>query len=216
MGIPPEGHDDDGDDCGGEDGTAIVIASEEPEDEDRYKPDMGKNVIYHSFDFTKPKIVDGGGIINLPETDAAGNPVYLVDEFGELLLDWKGEPQLAYENARRVRFITQQKSKAGASKTVLVTLYRQGEEGSGKPADIFMRRMVAPSTGNPYAFGNFVAGRPEPEQRRADRTVAGSRSIRRSPSRCSGGAGRRRTSPTRPAKNPYNDSPGPSRRPQRR
>ena len=60
-----------------------------------------------------PKIVAGGGIINLPETDAAGNPVYLVDEFGELLLDWKGDPQLAYENARRVRFITQPKSKAG-------------------------------------------------------------------------------------------------------
>ncbi len=52
---------------------------------------------------------------------------------------------LAYENARRIRFMTQPKSKAGASKTVLVALYRQGAEGSGKPADIFMRRMVAPS-----------------------------------------------------------------------
>ena len=63
---------------------------------------MGKNVIYHSFDLFEPVTVAGGGIINLPETDADGNPVYLVDEFGELLLDWKGEPQLAYENARRV------------------------------------------------------------------------------------------------------------------
>ena len=42
---------------------------------------------------------------------------------------------------------------------MLVALYRQGAEGSGKPADIFMRRIKDPVTGgNPYAFGNFVAG----------------------------------------------------------
>jgi len=132
---------------------------EEGEDsEGRYKPDMGKNVIYHSFEFTQPETASGGGILNLPETDEAGNPVYLVDESGAPLLDWKGEPQLAYENARRVRFLVQPKGKAGLSKTVLVALYRQGEEGSGKPADIFMRRIVASSTGNPYAFKNFVTG----------------------------------------------------------
>ncbi len=149
VGVPPDGEY--------EDPCDPDTAGEEP-DEGRYKPDVGKNVIYHSFDFTKPEIAGGGGIVNLPETDAAGNPVYLVDEFGFLLLDWKGDPQLAYENARRVRFVTQQKSKAGASKTVLVALYRQGEEGSGKPADIFMRRIVASPTGNPYAFANFVPG----------------------------------------------------------
>jgi hypothetical protein len=132
-------------------------SSEEP-DEDRYKPDTGKNVIYHSFDFRNPEVAAGGGIVNLPETDTAGNPVYLVDEFGDLLLDWKGEPQLAYENARRVRFVTQPKSKKGPSGTVLVAIYRQGEEGSGKPADIFMRRVKASATGNPYAFANFVPG----------------------------------------------------------
>ncbi|MCJ7603251.1 MAG: choice-of-anchor O protein [Desulfobulbaceae bacterium] len=153
VGTPPE--DEEG--CGDEE----VVTEDET---DEYKPDVGKNVIYHSFDLTTPEIAGGGGIINLPETDAAGNPVYLVDDTDEdgepdaPLLDWKGDPQLAYENARRVRFITQPKSKAGASKTVLVALYRQGEEGSGKPADIFMRRIVAPSTGNPYAFGNFVPG----------------------------------------------------------
>jgi len=138
-------------------GTPPEEEGEERED-GVYKPDMGKNVIYHSFELFQPKTVDGGGIINLPETDASGNPVYLVDEFGELIYDWNGQPILAYENARRVRFIPQPKSKAGASKTVLVALYRQGEEGSGKPADVFMRRIKAPSSGNPYAFGNFVAG----------------------------------------------------------
>lgn len=130
----------------------------EDEHETKYKPDEGKNVIYHSFDFANPQVASGGGTLNLPETDAAGNPVYLVDEVGELLLDWKGEPQLAYENARRVRFVTQPKSKKGPSGTVLVALYRQGEEGKGKPADVFMRRVKASATGNPYAFGNFVPG----------------------------------------------------------
>jgi hypothetical protein len=147
VGIPPVHGDEH--DCDTED---------EDEHDTKYKPDEGKNVIYHSFDFSNPETVGGGGILNLPETDDAGNPVYVVDEFGELLLDWKGEPQLAYENARRVRFISQPKSKAGDSGTVLVALYRQGEEGKGKPADIFMRRAVASPKGNPYAFGNFVPG----------------------------------------------------------
>jgi len=146
VGMPPEGEHD----CDEEEG--------DDEHETKYKPDEGKNVIYHSFDFANPEITGGGGILNLPETDAAGNPVYLVDESGELLLDWKGDPQLAYENARRVRFVTQPKSKKGASGTVLVALYRQGEEGKGKPADVFMRRIKASPSGNPYAFGNFVPG----------------------------------------------------------
>ncbi|MGB5391289.1 MAG: choice-of-anchor O protein, partial [Thermoanaerobaculia bacterium] len=149
VGIPP---DHDGHDCDSEDEDG------EDEHDTKYKPDEGKNVIYHSFDWRSPQVVGGGGILNLPETDEAGNPVYLVDEFGAPLLDWKGEPQLAYENARRVRFISQPKSKMGPSKTVLVALYRQGEEGKGKPADIFMRRAVASQPGNPYAFGNFVPG----------------------------------------------------------
>ena len=147
VGIPPDHGDEH--DCD---------TDSEDEHDTKYKPDEGKNVIYHSFDFSKPETVGGGGILNLPETDADGNPVYVVDEFGELLLDWKGDPQLAYENARRVRFVTQPKSKAGPSGTVLVALYRQGEEGKGKPADIFMRRAVSLTKGNPYAFGNFVPG----------------------------------------------------------
>jgi hypothetical protein len=147
VGIPPDHGDEH--DCD---------TDSEDEHDTKYKPDEGKNVIYHSFDFANPELVGGGGILNLPETDDIGNPVYVVDEFGELLLDWKGDPQLAYENARRVRFVSQPKSKKGASGTVLVALYRQGEEGKGKPADIFLRRAVASPTGNPYAFGNFVPG----------------------------------------------------------
>jgi hypothetical protein len=39
----------------------------------------------------------------------------------------------------------------------MVMLYKQGEEGKGRPSDIFMRRVVNPKDGqNPYAFKNFV------------------------------------------------------------
>lgn len=152
VGVPPE-HDDEG--CGDDDSGDVL-----PEDDhdDRYKPDMGKNIIYHSFDLFTPETVAAGSIVNLPETDAYGNVVYVKNEDGSLFLDWKGDPVLAYENARRVRFLIQPKKKAGPSGTVLAILYRQGEEGSGKPADIFMRRIVAPASGNPYAFRGVVPG----------------------------------------------------------
>ena len=177
VGSPPEGeHDDDG--CGGADDYIPVWPVEESDehDEDRYKPDMGKNVMYHSFDFANPVIVDSGGMVNLPEIkldefgdpilDESGDPipVYLTEDpalyDGEppLLLDWKGDPIPATNNARRVRFVTQPKSKAGETGTVLVALYREGAEGRGKPADIFMRRMVSLTKGNPYAYKNFVPG----------------------------------------------------------
>lgn len=150
VGIPPENEDEH--DCDSTD------TETEDEHDSKYKPDEGKNVIYHSFDFLNPEAVAGGGILNLPETDVNGSPVYVTDEEGHLLLDWKGAPQLAYENARRVRFILQPKSKVGDSGTVLVALYRQGEEGKGKPADVFMRRAIASASGNPYAFKNFEHG----------------------------------------------------------
>ena len=42
-------------------------------------PDEGKNVIYHSFDFQNPDMVSAGTILNLPETDDAGNVLYAVE-----------------------------------------------------------------------------------------------------------------------------------------
>ncbi len=154
VGIPPEGEHE------GEEETTdgVIVISSGEEDEARYKTDVGKNVIYHSFELFNPETVAGGGILNLPETDEAGNPVYVTNEDGSLFLDWQAQPVLAYENARRVRFIPQPKSKMGDSGTVLVALYRQGEEGSGKPADVFMRRLVAPAKSNPYAFTSVVPG----------------------------------------------------------
>jgi hypothetical protein len=127
---------------------------------DEYAPEEGKNVIYHSFDFQNPDVVSGGHIVNLPEIDENGNPVYVVDELGNPILDFQGNLQLAYENARRPRFIMQSKSGMGPSRTIMVLLYKEGMEGKGRPSDIMMRRVVVPltdkSADNPYRFSNFV------------------------------------------------------------
>ena len=92
--------------------------------------DIGKYAVYHHYaDFRNPLVISSGDILNLPNED--------------------GE----YENARRIRFAVQPQQKAGPSGTVLVAMYRQGEEGKGRPADVFMRRAV-----NGYAFADFVDG----------------------------------------------------------
>ncbi|MGD9099030.1 MAG: choice-of-anchor O protein, partial [Anaerolineae bacterium] len=121
-------------------------------------PDLGKNVIYHSFDFQNPDLVSAGTIINLPERGEDGNLVYLTEVITVSsgatatvqITDHNGLPMLAYENARRPRFVLQGKSAMGASKTVLLLLYKQGEEGKGRPSDIFARRFVVTGKGNPY------------------------------------------------------------------
>jgi hypothetical protein len=129
---------------------------------DEYLAESGKNAIYHSFDFQNPDLVSAGNIINLPEkeVDADANIIsdisYIKDEEGTEILDWLGQPQINYENARRPRFILQGKGAIGASKTVMLVLYKEGQEGMGRPSDIMLRRVVADSPGNPYAFAKFV------------------------------------------------------------
>jgi hypothetical protein len=180
--------------------------SEEPQDGSGYDPyetfpDEGKNAIYHSFDFQNPDLVSAGTILNLPETgdggsllyvvepdclgstvayDSEGKPVYTCipnDLAGDPILDWKGDQILAYENARRPRFILQSKAGAfggtipdgsfkepGNSGTVLLVLYKEGEAGAGRPSDIMARRCVVKNaegiilSGNPYAPKNFLSG----------------------------------------------------------
>ncbi len=58
VGTPPDNEEHDCD------------TDSEDEHDAKYKPDEGKNVIYHSFDFRNPELIGGGGILNLPETDA--------------------------------------------------------------------------------------------------------------------------------------------------
>jgi hypothetical protein len=139
--------------------------TEDPPYGDAPLPEVGKNAIYHSFDFQTPDQVSAGNIINLPERDADGNLMYQREVsldgdgnvvYGELILDYLGEPQLAYENARRPRFIIQGKAAAGDSNTVMVVLYKEGQEGMGRPSDIMLRRFVSDTPGNPYRFDNIV------------------------------------------------------------
>ena len=144
---PPEDHHEDGEDHeeGGGDPEEVI--------------EEGKSVIYHSFDFQTPDLVSAGNIVNFPETDEYGNEIYLTDpDTGAQIYDWTGAPILAFENARRPRFILQGKSAIGASRTVAIVLYKEGEEGKGRPSDILARRFVAPLKGNPYAFQNLQPG----------------------------------------------------------
>ncbi len=131
---PPE-HDDDGV-IKPEDGTGSGA--------DAYVVELGKNVIYHFFDFNKPVKVDGGEILNPQEVDAEGNLVFLKEENGTPIYDYLGNPVPAYENARRPRFLIQGKDNAlkAKSKTSMVTLYKMGAEGKGRPSDIIMQRWV--------------------------------------------------------------------------
>jgi hypothetical protein len=139
LGIPPEG----------EHGEETEVERPEPDDK-------GKNVIYHSFKIDNPDMVSAGDIVNLPALDDNGEliPIYYKDAEGNSTGIFR---QYKTENARRIRFIAQPKSSLGDSKTIMLAAYRQGREGSGKPADIFVVRGVVPpgDTGNPYKFGNL-------------------------------------------------------------
>ncbi len=137
-------------------GGAPDFAGTEGPHGDEYVPDEGKNVIYHSFDFQNPPLVSAGGILNLPERDDLENLLYLEDEQGVPILDWQDRQQLTYENARRPRFILQGRGAVGASQTPLIVVYKEGQEGQGRPSDIMLRRFVASGPGNPYGINNLV------------------------------------------------------------
>jgi len=164
---------------------------------DDYIPESGKNVIYHSFDFQNPDLVSAGNIMNMPQCvmtesvdeyenevvdpvlDGSGNitPTYLVTEDGGQILDWKDRPQIAYENARRGRFILQGTGAVRGSRTIMLMVYKMGMEGAGHPSDIMTHRWeipedeivfkykdgkingVASVEGNPYRFENVVGNR---------------------------------------------------------
>ena len=139
LGIPPEGEHGEDDD------------TERPEPDDK-----GKNIIYHSFKFNQPDRVSAGNVLNLPALDDDGEliPIYYKDADG---LPTEYFRQYKTEVARRVRFISQPKSKMGSSRTIMLATYKQGREGSGKPSDVFVIRGVVPpgDSGNPYRFANL-------------------------------------------------------------
>jgi hypothetical protein len=183
------------------------IIGVEVDDKGQEKPikqDLGKNMIYHSFDYTQPDLVAPGHIVNLPalcgglyptycddpktpdviETDednptctcTPGQPVplyfdYPVDRDNDPTTpdEWLPDPtkflQYRTEIARRARFLVQSYGKVGATRTAGAIIFKQGQEGQGRPADVFIRRIVVPTVvdgrkfnpklDNPFAFENF-------------------------------------------------------------
>lgn len=90
----------------GQIGTTVVIAYEETKGTQGF--DEGKYIRYHSFEWNAPPL---GGEVGC-----------IISEPGE--------------NARRVRFLTQDAS----NDVPLVFIYKQGEYTQGGPSDIFVRR----------------------------------------------------------------------------
>ncbi|MGM0384481.1 MAG: choice-of-anchor O protein [Actinomycetota bacterium] len=111
---------------------------------------------------------------HVTEVDVTSNISYVVDEDGNRILEPQpvldadgvptgevaDQPQINYENARRPRFIIQGKKAAtdSVNNTIMMILYKEGEEGSGRPSDIMLRPVVVPDgqTGNPYRPENIV------------------------------------------------------------
>jgi hypothetical protein len=158
------------------------------------KQDIGKNLMYHSFDFTQPDLVAPGHMVNLPAlcgglyptycddpktpdiietneenptcTCEAGQPVPLYFDYWQEGTDPETDPgqwlpddtkflQYRTEIARRARFLVQSPGKMGDSKTLGAIIFKQGQEGQGRPADAFIRRFVKSGQGNPYKFENM-------------------------------------------------------------
>jgi hypothetical protein len=160
------------------------------------KQDIGKNMMYHSFDFTQPDLVAPGHIVNLPAlcgglyptycddpktpdvietneenptcTCEAGQPIPLYFDYWQEGTDPETDPgewmpddtlflQYRYEIARRARFLMQSPGRMSESRTLGAIIFKQGQEGQGRPADAFIRRFVRPvgDKGNPYKFENM-------------------------------------------------------------
>ncbi len=121
--------------------------------------DIGKDVMYHSFDMFEPELAAPGHMLNLPETDPSSDP----DNPTRLALIENDKEELQYQTAiaRRPSLIVQPGSKVQAGKTSSVVLYKEGLLRQGGPSDIFMRRFVAPldfdpTVDNPYDVANLI------------------------------------------------------------
>lgn len=149
----------------------VVLAYEETkglgaghteEGEEEEEPlDIGKDIMYHSFDMSAPDIVAPGTMLNMPETVAGSDPVN--PTIAPLILNDKLEVQYSTTIGRRPSLVVQPGSKiaeaaaAGqtAGMTSAILLYKDGAERQGGPSDVFMRRIELPagfdpSRDNPY------------------------------------------------------------------
>ena len=138
--------------------------------------DIGKDVWYHSFDpfLTGPEneyMIAQGGMINQPSSCSPwtiypdeDSQVCEPYEFFPMQTDpLNGAPFFLTEIARRFALTTNSVTAAKTSTSHLsgVLIYKQGIINQGGPADIMIRRVVAPADfnvaeDNPYAFENMA------------------------------------------------------------
>jgi hypothetical protein len=129
--------------------------------------DIGKDVMYHSFDMFNPDYTAPGTMLNMPETDPQSdpeNPTIL-----PFILNDKGEYQYQTTIGRRGSLVVQPSARiaeavatrAAAGMTSAIILYKDGSERQGGPSDIFFRRLTIPygfnpAVDNPYDIRNLL------------------------------------------------------------
>lgn len=142
--------------------------------------ELGKDIRYQSFELTRPDLVKQGLQLNAPSRDWAcitGQPDPRLVYTDECYIDWNASmkqaglslivdaPLYDSEIARRGALMSQSVAAVEASQygTGLVTIFKQGVINQGGPADVMIRRFVAPTgfdaaTDNPYAAANMACG----------------------------------------------------------
>jgi hypothetical protein len=166
---------DDVDDTTEYDSAIVIMGAEESKalgegstDEDIEPEDIGKNMMYYTFDLLNPSFVLQGGMLNWPAVDPE------TGTFFELLEDDFGNQFYETEIARRFSHFSQPIHQFGASGTSAALIVKQGIINQGGPADIFLRltqvpledwvscsddeedtEMCLPEGYNPYAYQNL-------------------------------------------------------------
>ena len=127
------------------DGGIVIMGAEESKalgslEEDLEVIEIGKNMMYYTFDLANPSFVMQGGQLNWPAkdpVDGAELPM-LEDDFENEFYDT--------EIARRFSHFSQPMHQFGESLTSAALIVKQGIINQGGPADIFLRLTRVPDT----------------------------------------------------------------------
>ncbi len=102
--------------------------------------DLGKNMLYYTFDLRNPEFVLQGGMLNWPAVDPE------TGVFFEMLEDDFGNEFYETEISRRFSHFSQPTHQIGVSGTSAALIVKQGIINQGGPADIFLRLTEADTT----------------------------------------------------------------------
>ncbi len=159
------------------DSGIVIMGAEESKalgtlEEDLDVIEIGKNMMYYSFDLLNPSFVRQGGQLNWPAKDPLNDGAEL-----PMLSDEWGNDFYDTEIARRFSHMSQPIHQFGESGVSSVLIVKQGIINQGGPADIFLRFTKAdtsliftcdanddgvaeeqclPEGYNPYAYQNLV------------------------------------------------------------